>query len=182
MREPARRRTRGTRRTPAGGLDVAIAGWLAHLGAERRYSPHTLAAYERDLRQFVVFLTEHLGQKPALGELENLAPRDVRAFLSARRAQGLRGRSLMRQLAGVRSFARFLGRTGRGSIEADPADVGSETTSEETSVCRTRSTQDRSKAKPDSVVRIPVARSSGRAASRATHAYAVRAAQIVLTH
>ena len=118
MGEPVRGRTRGPRRAPGDGLDGAIAGWLAHLGAERRYSPHTLAAYERDLRQFVVFLTGHLGQKPALGELEALAPQDVRAFLSARRAQGLRGRSLMRQLAGVRSFARFLGRTGRGAMEA----------------------------------------------------------------
>ena len=42
--------------------------------------------------------------------------------------------------------------------------------------------QDRSKAKPDEVVQTPVARLSGRAASRATNAYAVRAAEIVLTH
>ena len=42
--------------------------------------------------------------------------------------------------------------------------------------------QDRSKARPDEVVQTPVARLSGRAASRATNAYAVRAAEIVLTH
>jgi hypothetical protein len=45
-----------------------------------------------------------------------------------------------------------------------------------------RIAQDRSKAKPDEVVQTPVARLSGRAASRATNAYAVRAAEIVLTH
>ena len=45
-----------------------------------------------------------------------------------------------------------------------------------------RSAQDRSKAKPDEVVQTRVARLSGRAASRATYAYAVRAAEIVLTH
>jgi integrase/recombinase XerC len=118
MTKPARGATRRARLAGAGGLDAAIAQWLEHLGAERRYSPHTLAAYERDLRQFVAFLTDHLGQKPALGDLENLTTQDVRAFLSARRAQGLRGRSLMRQVAGLRSFARFLGRTGRGTIEA----------------------------------------------------------------
>jgi integrase/recombinase XerC len=111
---------RGPRRKPAptDGLDAAAARWLAHLGAERRYSPHTVQAYGRDLRQFVGFLTAHLGHKPDLGDLENLAPQDVRAFLAARRAQGLRGRSLMRQLAGVRSFARFLDRTGTGALDA----------------------------------------------------------------
>ena len=45
-----------------------------------------------------------------------------------------------------------------------------------------RSAQDRSKAKPDEVVQTPVARLSGRAASCATNADAVRAAEIVLTH
>jgi integrase/recombinase XerC len=118
MTKPARTARRAEPRAPAGGRDAAIAQWLAHLRAERRYSPHTLAAYERDLRQFLVFLTGHLGQTPDLDDLETLAPQDVRAFLSARRAQGVRGRSLMRQLAGVRSFARFLGRTGRGALEA----------------------------------------------------------------
>jgi integrase/recombinase XerC len=118
MTKRARLATRPERRATAEGLDAAIIQWLAHLGAERRYSPHTLAAYERDLRQFIVFLTGHLGQKPQLDALASLAPQDVRAFLSARRAQGLRSRSLMRQLAGVRSFARFLDRTGRGALEA----------------------------------------------------------------
>ena len=42
--------------------------------------------------------------------------------------------------------------------------------------------QDGSKSKPDEVVQNPVARLSGRAASRATNAYAVRPAEIVLAH
>ena len=42
--------------------------------------------------------------------------------------------------------------------------------------------QDRSKATPNEVVQTPVTRLRGRAASRATNAYAVRAAEIVLTH
>ena len=50
------------------------------------------------------------------------------------------------------------------------------------SVSSDRSAEDRSKAKPDEVVQTPVARLSGRAANRATSAYAVSAAEIVLTH
>jgi integrase/recombinase XerC len=100
--------------------DVAgpMARWLDHLGAERRYSPKTLEAYARDVRQLLDFLTVHLGHRPKLAELAKLEPQDVRAFLAARRSEGIRGRSLMRALAGTRSFARFLERTHQGTIGA----------------------------------------------------------------
>jgi integrase/recombinase XerC len=100
--------------------DVAaeMTRWLAHLGAERRMSAKTLEAYERDVRQFLVFLAEHLGGAPKLNELAKLGPQDVRAFMAARRADSIGGRSLMRALAGVRSFARFLERNGKGKVGA----------------------------------------------------------------
>jgi integrase/recombinase XerC len=44
--------------------------------------------------------------------LARLTPADVRAFMAARRGSGITGRSLMRGLAGARSFARFLEREG----------------------------------------------------------------------
>jgi len=40
--------------------------WLSHLGSERRLSAKTLEAYERDVRQCLVFLSEHLGKKISL--------------------------------------------------------------------------------------------------------------------
>jgi integrase/recombinase XerC len=100
--------------------DVAAeaARWLAHLGSERRMSAKTLDAYARDLRQFLGFLTDHLGGRPSLAALARLTPADVRAFMAARRAAGTSGRSLMRTLAGVRSFARFLERNGKGKVAA----------------------------------------------------------------
>ena len=95
-----------------------IEGWLRYLGDERRMSPKTVEAYRRDVRQFLGFLAEHLGGAPSLKELAALAPADVRAFLAARRAQGIGSRSLMRTLAGVRGFARFLERNGKGKVGA----------------------------------------------------------------
>ena len=92
--------------------------WLAHLAAERRMSPKTVEAYERDARQFLSFLAEHMGEQPTLKSLAALAPRDVRAFMAARRADGIGSRSLMRSLAGARSFARYLERNGKGSVGA----------------------------------------------------------------
>jgi integrase/recombinase XerC len=95
-----------------------IAGWLDHLGAERRMSPKTLEAYRRDVLQFLRFLAGHLGGAPSLAALAALKPADVRAFMAARRAQGIGSRSLMRTLAGTRAFARFLERHGKGKVGA----------------------------------------------------------------
>jgi integrase/recombinase XerC len=95
-----------------------IEAWLSHLGAERRLSPKTLEAYRRDVLQFLQFLAEHLGGAPSLKELAALAPADVRAFLAARRAGNIGSRSLMRALAGMRAFGRFLERNGKGRLGA----------------------------------------------------------------
>jgi|SRR5579862_813390 len=95
-----------------------IGHWLKFLGAEKRMSPKTLEAYARDARQFLDFLAGHLGGAPSLKQLARLTPQDVRAFMAARRGDGLSGRSLMRVLAGARSFARFLERNGKGKVGA----------------------------------------------------------------
>ncbi len=100
--------------------DVAaeLGRWLSHLASERRMSPKTVEAYRRDVGQFLAFLSEHLGGSPSLSDLAALKPADVRAFMAARRATGIGSRSLMRALAGVRSFARFLERNHKGNVAA----------------------------------------------------------------
>jgi integrase/recombinase XerC len=95
-----------------------MARWLQQLATERRMSPKTLDAYARDVRQFLTFMAEHLGGAPSLAELARLTPQDVRAFMAARRSDDISSRSLMRVLAGVRSFARFLERNGKGKVGA----------------------------------------------------------------
>src|SRR5580658_7520939 len=71
---------------------VEIEAWLVHLGAERRLSPQTLEAYRRDVLQFLHFLAEHLGGAPSLKELAALEPADIRAFMAARRSDGIGSR------------------------------------------------------------------------------------------
>lgn len=92
--------------------------WLTHLAAERRMSEKTVEAYRRDALQFLAFMAEHLGAAPSLKKLSGLQPQDVRAFMAARRAGGAGSRTLMRTLAGARSFARFLERNGKGKVGA----------------------------------------------------------------
>jgi integrase/recombinase XerC len=99
-------------------IAAEIEHWLQHLGAERHLSPKTLEAYRRDVTQFLHFLAGHLGGAPSLKELAGLGPADVRAFLAARRADHIGSRSLMRSLAGLRAFGRFLEKNGKGKVGA----------------------------------------------------------------
>lgn len=93
-------------------LQQARAEWLASLASERRLAPLTIDAYERDTRQFLQFMTGHYGGAPGIGDIANLKPIDLRAFLAWRRNGGVGPRSLGRGLAGIRSLLRFLEKRG----------------------------------------------------------------------
>jgi integrase/recombinase XerC len=91
----------------------AVAAWQDWLKHERRASPHTLAAYARDLTAFLAFLVDHLGRPPGLDDLARLRPADFRAWLARRVRQGLMRTSNARAVSVVRGFFRHLERTGR---------------------------------------------------------------------
>ncbi|HEY3918411.1 MAG TPA: tyrosine recombinase XerC [Stellaceae bacterium] len=90
----------------------AIAEWQGWLKAERRASPHTVAAYGSDLAQFLDFLTGHRGGASGIGDLETLAPADFRAFLASRAFAQIKHSSSARALSVLRGFFRFLDRRG----------------------------------------------------------------------
>jgi integrase/recombinase XerC len=92
--------------------------WLTHLRSERRLSPKTGEAYARDIRQCLDFLCDHWGARVTLARFSLLQASDIRAFMAMRRADDIAGRSLMRTLAGLRSFGRFLEREGKGKVGA----------------------------------------------------------------
>lgn len=94
------------------GADLrdAVRDWLDHLHGERGQSSATGAAYERDIRQFLLFLKHHLGHSPCIGDLARLDAKTVRAFLASRRKAGVVSRSLSRTLSALRMFFRWMER------------------------------------------------------------------------
>jgi integrase/recombinase XerC len=90
----------------------AIEDWRNWLQHEKRYSPHTLDGYGRDLSFFLAFLTEHLDFQPGLSDLGKLKTSDFRSYLAKRTNDGLSRTSMARALSTVRNFFKFLERTG----------------------------------------------------------------------
>lgn len=90
-----------------------LEGFLQFLKVEKRYSPHTLSNYRRDLRRFTDWLSGQSVTSPA--EIHHF---HVRAYISWRHRNGIDGRSLQRELSSLRSFTRYLLREGR--INDDP--------------------------------------------------------------
>jgi integrase len=89
-------------------LDDALASWRRWMASERRAAKKTLEAYERDLQEFLSFMTEHKGQRLRLKDLQALTAQDFRAWLAARTLTGQRRSSTARNLSVVRSFFRWL--------------------------------------------------------------------------
>ncbi|ALM85252.1 tyrosine recombinase XerC [Bordetella sp. N] len=83
-------------RTQQAPLPAPMQAWLAHLESNRRYSPHTLAGYGRDL----AYLAELAGERP----LEQLSNGHIRQFVARLHARDLGPRSLARALAAWRGF------------------------------------------------------------------------------
>jgi len=77
----------------------AVAQYLQHLAAERRLSPHTVAAYQRDLAN----LTRLTAGKP----LAELDVTDIRGAIVKLRSQSLAAASVARQLSSWRGFYTF---------------------------------------------------------------------------
>ena len=91
--------------TEARPLPPAAAEFLETLRVQRRMSPHTLAAYRRDLEA----LAAAAGSTP----IDRIAGADLRGFVARMHAGGLSGASLARRLSAWRSFYRWLGQQQR---------------------------------------------------------------------
>jgi len=104
-----------------------IARFMDHLDSQRGFSPHTVRCYGADLTQFCQFLAgpEGQGDRPAGGELERrilaVTPVEVRSYLAMLRNEVYSKSTVARKLASLRSFYKYLVRT--GALEASPLSV-----------------------------------------------------------
>lgn len=98
----------------AGGLAIsaaqrdALARWLDHLRALKGAAENTLLAYNRDVGQFLDFLSRHHGGQEGMSALTGLDKFDLRAFLAELSNRKIAPRSVARKLSAVKSFLAFV--------------------------------------------------------------------------
>ena len=80
-----------------------------HLARDRRRSAHTVRAYAGSAERLVAFLQSHWGGEVTRETLRRITAADLRAFLAARRGEGLGNSSAARELSAVRGFLAFAG-------------------------------------------------------------------------
>ncbi len=91
-------------------LGELVSGYLRVLANERAASEHTLRAYERELGLFAAFMLERRGKELTPDRIEHT---DIRAYLGTLFDRGLSKASTARALAAIRSWFKWLARTGR---------------------------------------------------------------------
>jgi integrase/recombinase XerC len=92
--------------------------YMAVLSNERAASPHTLRAYQRELDAFADFLAKNYGAEFSVASLEHP---QIRAYLGTLYDRGLSKPSVARALASIRSWCKWLARTGR--VESNVASL-----------------------------------------------------------
>ena len=90
-------------------LDGLREGYLAMLRSERGASAHTLRAYDRELADFIAYLTKQFGERCDIRRIEHL---HIRAYLAELYGRGLSKASAARALAAIRSWFKWLARMG----------------------------------------------------------------------
>lgn len=92
-------------------------GWqpfLEYLKFEKHYSVHTIRAYADDLEAFAGYLRLDFAE----AELKAVSAAMIRSWLASMRDAGLSARSVNRKISSLRSFYKYLLRT--GAVEQSP--------------------------------------------------------------
>ena len=94
------------------------AEFASHLTRDRRRSAHTVRAYQATPSGWSPFLGEHWGAAIDRDALAKVSQADLRAFLAARRGEGIGNVSAARELSAVRGVPELRDRHGTATARA----------------------------------------------------------------
>lgn len=91
-----------------------IQPFIDYLRFEKRYSAHTILAYQSDLEEFIGFTGEQYGPT----DLKGITHQYIRSWLADLKDRGLSARSINRKISTLKAFFRFFMK--QGDLEQSP--------------------------------------------------------------
>ncbi len=79
-----------------------------YLSLEKKYSPHTVKAYERDLKEFYAFAEDRFDRNG----IEHVSYSEVRSWIVSLVDKGISNRSINRKISSLKTYYKFLMKTG----------------------------------------------------------------------
>ncbi|MCL2737303.1 MAG: tyrosine recombinase XerC [Alphaproteobacteria bacterium] len=89
-------------------INETIQDFINYLTNTKRYSAHTAAAYESDIRDFISFCEKYSGADLHLRDFSRIDTLQFRAWLADRRGRKLSFKSTARALSSLRGFFKFI--------------------------------------------------------------------------
>lgn len=93
---------------------MSIDPFIAYVEKEKRYSPHTVAAYRRDMTQFVGFLSSVFNET----DPTRASAAMVKSFVARLKEDGMENRSINRKISTLRTYYKYC--LLKGEIEQSP--------------------------------------------------------------
>ena len=90
-------------------IDSIRSQWLDFLRSERRTSEHTIAAYNRDLRDFLVYMENTGTPISTTSDLEKVTITTFRAYISSLAHANMTNTSIARHISSLKNFYRYMG-------------------------------------------------------------------------
>jgi integrase/recombinase XerC len=82
--------------------------FIRYIQFEKRYSPHTVSAYQSDLDQFMLFLNSPANAEATITHPNQISYHDIRNWMVELIGQKLTARSVNRKMATLRKYFKFL--------------------------------------------------------------------------
>ena len=93
---------------------MIIESFIHYLRFERRFSPHTIVAYQADLQQFSLFVKKQY----EIENLENANHTFIRSWVVSMMQEGITSRSVNRKITVLKTFFKFALK--QGKVKANP--------------------------------------------------------------
>lgn len=86
----------------------SISDFIGYIRTEKRYSIHTVQAYQKDLEQFFLFIQNTF----SVQALQDIGHLQIRSWLAHLKENGMESKSMNRKISTLKSFFKFLIRSG----------------------------------------------------------------------